>query len=45
MDEADLEEFDRFVERNWGTQKKEAIPVSVSVSADEPKRRGRPKKS
>ena len=43
MDEADIEEFDRFVERNWGASKKmEAIPVSATVEA--PKRRGRPKK-
>ena len=46
MDEADIEEFDKFVERNWGTkQKLEAIPVSATVSTEEaPKRRGRPKK-
>ena len=42
MDEADIEEFDRFIERNWGTNKKNvgvtpqgnpqnAIPVSVGV--------------
>ena len=43
MDESDLEEFDRFVERNWGTNKKEAVPVSATI---EPvKRRGRPKKN
>ena len=45
MDEADLEEFDKFVERNWGKQN--AIPVSaaVTVGNEEPaKRRGRPKK-
>ena len=47
-----IEEFDKFVERNWGTNKKmEAIPVSVGVDAhidpqsNQPKRRGRPKKS
>jgi len=45
MDEADIEEFDRFVERNWGSSKKEAIPVSATVSTEAPKRRGRPKKS
>ena len=50
MDEADIEEFDKFVERNWGSKSK-AIPVSVGASViDEPqekqqKRRGRPKKS
>ena len=45
MDEADLEEFDKFVERNWGKQ--DAIPVSatVTVGNEEPaKRRGRPSK-
>ena len=45
MDESDIEEFDRFIERNWGSNKKmEAIPVSATVSTDIPKRRGRPKK-
>ena len=46
MDEADVEEFDKFVERNWGTKQKtktEAIPVSATVEA--PKRRGRPRKA
>jgi len=46
MDEADIEEFDRFVERNWGSNKKmEAVPVSATVTTEAPKRRGRPKKS
>ena len=46
MDEADIEEFDRFVERNWGTTKKvEAIPVSATVTTEMPKRRGRPRKN
>ena len=45
MDESDIEEFDRFVERNWGKQKEEAIPVSATVTEGETtKRRGRPKK-
>ena len=44
MDEADIEEFDKFVERNWGTKKMEAIPVSATVTTDAPKRRGRPRK-
>ena len=57
MDESDIEEFERFIERNWGKQE-EAIPVSAVVSAgdnenlgienpvsSQPSRRGRPKKS
>ena len=44
MDESDLEEFDRFVERNWGSSK-QAIPVSATVqSGTQTKRRGRPSK-
>ena len=44
MDESDLEEFDKFVERNWGTTHK-AIPVSASVSStSQAKKRGRPRK-
>ena len=52
MDESDLEEFDKFVERNWGkARKNETIPVSVGVALqgdpqeEQPKRRGRPRKS
>ena len=45
MDEADIEEFDKFIERNWGTQKREAIPVSATVVPEAPKRRGRPRKA
>ena len=43
MDEADIDEFDRFVERNWGKQNYNAIPVSASVVSGEEtqKRRGR----
>ena len=53
MDESDIEEFDRFVERNWGKQNlgfgvqdaQEAVPVSATVvSNDQEKRRGRPSK-
>ncbi len=48
MDEADLEEFDNFIERNWGKNQK-AIPVSATItenqSSQEPKRRGRPRKA
>ena len=43
MDETDLEEFEKFVERNWGKQN--AIPVSATVSVGDktlaPKRRER----
>ena len=50
MDESDVEEFDKFVERNWGEQirkekmERQAESVGVSVSGadtDSPKRRGR----
>ena len=51
MDEADVEEFDRFVERNWGKQKV-SVPVSaeiedrenINIEPETAKRRGRPKK-
>ena len=44
MDESDLEQFDKFVERHW---KKSSVKETVSVSADieEPKRRGRKPKN
>ena len=52
MDESDVEEFDKFVERNWGEQirkekmQREQERVGVSVgnideNANVPKRRGR----
>ena len=49
MDESDVEEFDKFVERNWGAQirkermeQQERVGVSVGVTNEgEPKRRGR----
>ena len=45
MDEADVDEFDRFVERNWGKQKNDVIPVNATItSEDMTKGRGRPKK-
>ena len=45
MDETDIEEFDKFVERNWGTNKKfEVIPVSATVETEVSKRKGRPRK-
>ena len=54
MDESDVEEFDKFVERNWGEQirkeklERQAENVGVSVSladTDSPKRRGRKPKN
>ena len=53
MDESDIEEFDRFVERNWGKQNlgfgvqetQETVPVSATVTSNgQEKRRGRPSK-
>ena len=42
MDESDVEDFDRFVERNWGKQNYNAIPVSATITSEEaPKKRGR----
>ena len=40
MDESDIDDFDKFVERNWGKK-----PNSVRVSATATERRGRPRKS
>ena len=53
MDESDVEEFDKFVERNWGAQirkermeQQERVGVSVGVTNEgEPKRRGRKPKN
>ena len=44
MDEIDLEEFDNFVERNWGKQRVQ-IGASTLDEEETPKRRGRPAKS
>jgi len=46
MDENDQEEFDKFVEGNWGVQlnKDEAISVGAEISA-QPKKRGRKPKN
>ena len=41
MDESDAEAFDRFVERHWGNQRKEAVAVSSEPVEEKPKRRGR----
>ena len=41
MDERDVAEFDKFIERNWGKQN-----VGVAAQGDpQPTRRGRPKKA
>lgn len=37
MDEIDLEKFDQFVERHWGTRAKQTVAVGI----EEPKKRGR----
>ena len=44
MDENDMGEFDRFVEKQWGRQ---TAPVSVATveAGDSPRRRGRPAKA
>lgn len=49
MDESDIDEFDRFIERNWGKPSWEPVMVSASEgnednNLDAPKRRGRPTK-
>jgi len=47
MDENDQEEFDKFIEENWGTsssnKKRETVTVSANIS--EPKKRGRKPKN
>ena len=43
MDDADIDDFDKFVERNWGKQDwgYDAIPVTATVSSEEKAKRGR----
>ena len=42
MDESDLEQFDRFVEKHWKKSvPRETVPVSANVEENVPKRRGR----
>ena len=41
MDETDLEQFDKFVERHWGNKSKQTVSVSSSTVEEKPKRRGR----
>lgn len=46
MDESDVEEFDKFVERHWGNQLNKKETVEVAAADEKPKRRGRkPKKA
>ena len=46
MSEADVEEFDKFVEKHWGNKlsEKETVEVSATVE-NKPKRRGRKPKT
>ena len=43
MDETDMEAFDKFIERHWGSIKSnlETVPVSAGTEETRP-RRGRP---
>ncbi len=41
MDETDLENFDKFVERHWGNKRKQTVSVSSTAEEEKPKRRGR----
>ena len=43
MDESDIEGFDKFVERNWGSRKKET--VQAVATAEGTTKRGRPRKN
>ncbi len=46
MDAADVEQFDKFVEKHWGNQLAKKETITVTAEAEEkPKRRGRKKKS
>ena len=53
MDETDVDEFDAFVERNWGDQirrermqkQSERVGVAVGTTEETPKRRGRKPKN
>ena len=45
MDETDLDDFDRFVERHWKKSKaKESVLVSTDIEENVPKKRGRKQK-
>ena len=47
MDESDVEEFDKFIQKHWGDQSKQTVSVSASVATDEnsskPRRGRKPK--
>ena len=47
MDAADVEQFDKFIEKHWGNnlKPKETISVSADIEEEKPKRRGRKKKT
>ncbi len=49
MDETDQEEFDKFIEENWGTGMNkstiEAVPVSATANISQTKKRGRKPKN
>ena len=45
MDDTDLENFDKFVERHWSKTNKKTIEVSSKATETKPKRRGRKPKS
>ena len=44
MDENDVADFDRFIERNWGKQKTVPVSVEAGTEVEKPARRGRPRK-
>ena len=44
MDETDVDDFDRFVEKHW-KKSKETVSVSASVEENKPKKRGRKPKA
>ena len=41
MDEVDVEAFDKFIEKHWGNQIKQTVPVSAEPVETKTKRRGR----
>ena len=46
MDETDMENFDKFIERHWGKKTKQTVAVSAEPTTEEkPKRRGRKPKT
>ncbi len=47
MDESDVEQFDKFVEKHWGNQLRQTIPVNSTAEEVEPKpkKRGRKPKT